>query len=319
MYLDNNWYGNRFILSKYCNTKDTPALASIQHGMLLSKFYESDPILEKKVFGKRSFSLFFPWLIWNDILFEKTQEFKSKNVVTIGAPIIYLDKIFKKKKFSKPKGTLIFPSKSAWGVNMEVDYSKIYNYIKKKYKPPFTIVVSYFDLKRIFKIRHDFKNCKFVTFGKRNNKFFTLKLYKYLREHQSTVSFYPGSPILYSLFLRKKTYYFPKRFLKNVSGKFFTEKNTIELKKIKKEDILIENIIKKEYSIDLSNLNKKKDFINADIALGKNRMKNPKFIKKILGWDSIFKIILGILLYYIMNLKNYFNPFLPRRNNEKKN
>ena len=82
---------------------------------------------------------------------------------------------------------------------MEVDYSKIYNYIKK-YKPPFTIVVSYFDLKRIFKIRHDFKNCKFVTFGKRNNKFFTLKLYKYLREHQSTVSFYPGSPILYSLF-----------------------------------------------------------------------------------------------------------------------
>ena len=59
MYLDNNWYGNRFILSKYCNTKDTPALASIQHGMLLSKFYESDPILEKKFLVKEVFPYFF--------------------------------------------------------------------------------------------------------------------------------------------------------------------------------------------------------------------------------------------------------------------
>lgn len=99
MYLDNNWYGNRYILSKYCNTKDSPALASIQHGMLLSNFYESNPILEKEVFEKRSFSSFFTWLVWNDRLFEKTQRFNIKNVITIGSPIIYLDKILKKKNF----------------------------------------------------------------------------------------------------------------------------------------------------------------------------------------------------------------------------
>ena len=51
MFIDNNWYGNRHILSKYCNIIDRPALASIQHGMLLSNFYLSDSIKEKNVYG----------------------------------------------------------------------------------------------------------------------------------------------------------------------------------------------------------------------------------------------------------------------------
>ena len=42
MYLDNNWYGDRYILSKYCKVKDKPAFASIQHGHLTIKNYKSD-------------------------------------------------------------------------------------------------------------------------------------------------------------------------------------------------------------------------------------------------------------------------------------
>lgn len=310
MFIDNNWYGNRYILSKYSKVIDKAALASLQHGMLLSNFSTGDDLKGKKSYGKRTFE-YFPWLVWNDYIYKKAKNFNVNNVHVVGAPIIYVDKILKKKKFSKPKGTLIFPSKSAYGVGMEVDYIALYKFVKKKFKPPFTIAVSYFDLKRVYKIRHTLKDCKFVTFGKRGNKFFTFKLYKYLKEHKSTVSFYPGSPILYSLFLRKKTFYFSNRFLKNLSGKYFIEKNSIELEKIRKEDILIANLMKKEYSLNLSDLNKKINFKKVDMALGKNRIKSPNYIIKILGWSSNYKSILAKILYYLMNLK--YQKAIPRK------
>ena len=39
MFIDNNWYGNRFILSRYCKVKDKSALASIQHGLFLTNTF----------------------------------------------------------------------------------------------------------------------------------------------------------------------------------------------------------------------------------------------------------------------------------------
>ena len=35
MYLDNTWYGARYIFSKYCKVKDDTAFASIQHGHVI--------------------------------------------------------------------------------------------------------------------------------------------------------------------------------------------------------------------------------------------------------------------------------------------
>ena len=112
-------------------------------------------------------------------------------------------------------------------------------------------------------------------------------------------------------YLRKKTFYFPNRFLTNVSGKYFKEKNLIELEKIKKEDTLIIKLMKKEYSLNLFSLNNKKNFKKADIALGKNRRKNLKELKKILGWDSFCKILLAKILYFFMNLK--YEKNIPRK------
>ena len=302
MFFDNNWYGNRYILSTYCNLKDRPALASIQHGLLPSNWYTNNTLETKRRYGQRTFNQI-PWLVWNDQIYDTSKKFNATNVYVIGSPIIYLDKIMQKKKFSKPAGTLIFPTKSAYGIDVEVDYINIYKFVKKKFKPPFTIAVSYYDLKRVYSIRHTLKNCRFVSFGKRGNKYFTFKLYKFIKEHKSIISFYPGSPILYSLFLRKKTFYFSERYIKKISGKIFTEKNLIEIEKIKKEDIFLENLMEKEYYLDLSNLNKKINPKKADIALGKNKIKSPKYIKRILGWNNVFKTILAKLLFFAINLK----------------
>ena len=131
MFIDNNWYGNRYILSKYSKVIDKATLASLQHGMLLSNFSTGDDLKEKKSYGKRTFE-YFPWLVWNDYIYKKAKNFNVNNVHVVGAPIIYVDKILKKKNFSKPKGTLIFPSKSAYGVGMEVDYIALYKFVKKK-------------------------------------------------------------------------------------------------------------------------------------------------------------------------------------------
>ena len=35
MYIDNTWYGARYIFSKYCKVKDKTAFASIQHGHVI--------------------------------------------------------------------------------------------------------------------------------------------------------------------------------------------------------------------------------------------------------------------------------------------
>ena len=95
MFIDNNWYGNRYILSRYSKVIDKATLASLQHGMLLSNFTAGDDLKGKKSYGNRTFE-YFPWLVWNDYIYRKAKNFNVNNVHVIGAPIVYLDKILKK-------------------------------------------------------------------------------------------------------------------------------------------------------------------------------------------------------------------------------
>ena len=41
MFVDNNWYGHRSILAKYCGIKDKAIWGSIQHGVYLD-YYTND-------------------------------------------------------------------------------------------------------------------------------------------------------------------------------------------------------------------------------------------------------------------------------------
>lgn len=285
MFQDNNWYGNRYILSRYLKEKDKTIFASIQHGYIF--FGENLKLKKRKIESA-------PWLVWNDFLNLVLKKNGHKNIFSIGAPFLYLDKILKYKK--KSYGTLVIPSKSAYEIDIVIDYENLYKFVKKKFKPPYAILVGYNDLKRVNKIRNNFKNCKFITCGKRTNKYFTFNLYNYLTKYKNVVHFYPGSPLFYSIFLKKKTYYFKKRFVKNLKGKGALFGKNKELKLLKEEDDKIVKNIKKEIGLDFKNLNSPKNYIKARTALGYNCIKPKNELRKLLGWHSNIKIFISLIL-----------------------
>ena len=95
MYLDNNWYGDRYILSQYCRTKDKPAFASIQHGHMTIKNYKNN-----LPYGKRTISAT-PWLVWNQKIANYSFSKGIRNIIPIGAVFLYLEKILVLKKIKK--------------------------------------------------------------------------------------------------------------------------------------------------------------------------------------------------------------------------
>ena len=299
MFIDNNWYGNRFIISRYCRLKDKVALASIQHGLIVPKI--------GKKYYERTFQCF-PWLVWNKEFKKNAEKYNQRNIVSIGAPFIYLNKILKNKK-TKPKGTLIIPSKSSPESEQFVDYEKLISFVKKKFNKPYTILIGYEDLKTIYKIRHNFKDCRFFTCGNRSNKFFTDNLYNVINKHHTVSIFYVGSPILYSLFLKKKTYFFFNRFYKDVGGKKNIKEKLVRtshknhVKIILEEDKDLVNLMEKNYNLNFNNLNTITNQKNAAIALGYDSLKKRNELINLLGWNNKLKYLIGCILNIIMKLK----------------
>ena len=144
MYIDNNWYGARYIFSKYCKVKDKAAFASIQHGHLIGHVIGN----EKNV-GKRKITAT-PWLVWNKKIVERCLKNGFNNVVPIGSPFLYLNKIYKFKK-KKSRGTLVFPLLSQPELRNIINYEKLFEYLKKNLPYPYTISVSVRD--------YDFLKC----------------------------------------------------------------------------------------------------------------------------------------------------------------
>jgi hypothetical protein len=285
MYLDNNWYGDRFILSKYCKVKDKPAFASIQHGHLTIKNYKSNTPL-----GTRKLTLT-PWLVWNNKISEYAKKKNIKNVIPIGSVLLYLEKNILNSTKIKPKGTLFFPFLSHPEEKMINDYDKIVSFLKKNFPPPYTISVSLHDLKNINKI---YKSVKFCSFGLRGNKNYLKKLYLEIQKHSDIICSYPGSPLMYSMYLKKKIFLSKSYFLKNLSNK--KKKQLAYTIKIMLKDL-------SKYGIDIKNLNNKKNKINIKSMMGNKFIKSPKELRSILGWNSNLKIFMAKIFSKLIDFK----------------
>ena len=131
------------------------------------------------------------------------------------------------------------------------------------------------------------------------------------------VILYPGSPILYSLFLNKKTYYYQNRFLisskrvifktdqlnlKGIDKKNKNESN-MKLSWFKKYDDLAVEAFKKDFGLNIFHLNNAGSRKKASIALGINRIKSPNELKKILGWNNPIKMLFSSLISYLIKFK----------------
>ena len=138
MFADNDYYGHRYIFSKYCNTKNINCFASIQHGILT-------PPQEKNL-GKRAF-IFAPFLTWNRRVEINSIKKKIPSVLSVGAPFLYLHKL-NKKKYKKAKGTLVFPSKSTHNKSRSINNELLIKETEKSFKGPYSICVYYLDLNK---------------------------------------------------------------------------------------------------------------------------------------------------------------------------
>ena len=102
MYLDNNWYGHRHIIAKYCRTKNIPTL--LQFNM------DGYHIKRQKIsIGNRKINLLHIYL--NNVK-KYAEQHGVQNVIPIGSPFLYLHFYFKRKNKKRSKGTILFPSHS---------------------------------------------------------------------------------------------------------------------------------------------------------------------------------------------------------------
>ncbi len=290
MYIDNTWYGDRFILSKYCKIKDKPAFASIQHG---------HNVVNNKNIGKRKISAT-PWLVWNNKIAKHCLKNGYKNIVPIGSVFLYLNKINKFKDV-KPRGTLVFPLLSQPEEKNNTNYLKLIEFLKKNLPSPYTISVGISDFKTLTKNYNKTKEVNFVTWGYRGNKNYLKKLLKNIKTHKEIFCIYPGSALIYSLYLNKKVH-----LAKNL---YLNGKNKKRINEIQKSlNVSIKDF--KNYGLNVRNLNDKKNHLVSKKFLGEIYIKKPDELIKLLGWNNHFKKFLANFFSIIINLKeDLFNGF----------
>ncbi len=285
MFVDNNWYGHRSILAKFCKIKDTNAFASIQHGMI-GKLRRK----QEKYLGIRKFSNHIPYLCWNINIKKKLDKKKIKNVAIIGAPFLYLDQIFKKKKF-KERGTIVFPTKSTYEINRNIDYNSLVNNVEKILPGPYTVSIYHADLNKDLSVFKK-KGWKIISFGKRGSKNFLKKNYIEIKKNKNLVSTSISSVFFYGIYL-KKNIKFISSYNKTVNTEYWNQDATRDYYKKKYPGILNGRISnKKLYEISLE-------------ELGFYYLKTREEIMELMGWNSRIKKFIGKVFANLYDFKSY--------------
>lgn len=281
MFPDNNWYGNKEILFKYCNIKKSfPIYGTLQHGWF--PFYDNDTIKEGN-FLKRV-----PYFCWS----KKFKNFFEKkiNIKDIGSPFLYLHKM-QNKYIKNAKGTIFFPAHSSPEDLQIINHSKIIKLIKKEYPAPYYVSLYFSDYKRKIIKLYKNNNFKIYCFGQRGNIDFTNKLYKAIVDIKFSIFTEVSSATIYCMYLKKNC----RIVDKDENGEYLNKYSSPEIESFKKKK-LYKILIKKNHS-------KNKLFKIACDELGFDSMKSPEQLKKILNLNNYFYKFLSFLLSVIYDIK----------------
>jgi len=288
MYVDNNWYGHRSILAKYCGIKDKAIWGSIQHGVHID-YYTND-------LGKHSLP-FANYYCWDKKIAEHCKKNKIKNVIPIGAPFIYLDELLKIDKSSTESiGTLTFPGHSNPDDERYFNHNFFIKYIMDNYPGPYTACIFFFDFTEEVKSIYNKFGWNTVCAGSRLNVNFLKNVYCFINIHDYIVHPDLGSAFFYSLYLKKKTSYIKAIKVGN-THKYFSKYSKIHSKEQLKAFETKNNFIF-DRIIDL-----KKGKRLGDLELGFEFKKSSYDLKKILGFDNLLKNISASLLTKIIDKK----------------
>tara|TARA_B100000780_G_scaffold7681_1_gene5661 strand:- start:215 stop:1144 length:930 start_codon:yes stop_codon:yes gene_type:complete len=308
MYPDNSWYGQRAILTKYCESPDRNVFATIQHGWVPEYEMRNINIASRKLLSA-------PFLSWGENM--KSVYGLKANIIPIGSPFIYLDKIIERKEI-KSKGTIFFPSHSVVGsddgvhgkLKFSTNHHHIIEELIKTAEPPFTVSLYYVDYEdeEVRKIYQSY-GWKVVSFGNRDDKKFLTNVYHEIMKNNLFVCTDISSALLYAIFLKKKV-----KFLNRV----IVDGKEIEISRSDEHDSIIPtnnpNIVKNlrdeipEVFKDFSFNDKILKF--ALNQLGETNLKNRKDLKKILGIDSRLKIISANLYKKIISTNHFIRRLI---------
>jgi hypothetical protein len=291
MYPDNSWYSHRIVLSRYCNINpDRHIFGGVLHGFV--PLYSRLKRKYKIIVGKRKFSIA-PFFFWNRRQLQQAQKKGLKNVYAIGAQFLYLCKL-KKKNLEKKCGTLVMPLKTSPDFKSIFADDKLLNFVEKRFLKPYIICVGADDYKLFSKkIKKRKKEWKVVTCGERTDPRFLFRLYKFISNTDSVIATFAGSVVLYSMFMKKKTYvidYYKQNNKKVLFHPNYYPEHLEALKDFKK------------FGINIKNLNDKNNYKGVLEILGYNCLKTPRELKILLGWDSIIKLFFSKLFAIIYDL-----------------
>tara|TARA_B100000767_G_scaffold65978_1_gene62376 strand:- start:17489 stop:18436 length:948 start_codon:yes stop_codon:yes gene_type:complete len=276
---DNNWYGHRFILREYCKIEnDLPIFGFLQHGCHFKEYLEYFTST-----GVRKFS-FYPYFCWDKETEIITKKRGVKNVHSIGAPFLYLMKMYESaleiKQKKKNNGTVYFQEHST----PESDYffnstqKKIIEKIENENPGPYTVCLFYSDLKEDIINFYKKRNWNIHCCGSRSDNFTLFKVYELINNSEKCIFTYFSTPFFYSMILKKRTQIIPDDF------KFFK-------KGVK--DSFYKSHMQKYPSLFESEIDLEEGYIYAKKYLGLDSMKEPDELKHILGWNSSYKKILS--------------------------
>ena len=287
---DNNWYGHRSILERYCNVKNLPIFGTLQHG-----WFTAQP---KTLFSNRKIKLF-KYFCWNSEFKKKANSIGFKNFHSIGSPFLYLCKL---KSFNydnyknKGTGTILFPSKTT--IN-EQRFNTDENLIKlaiKDYPPPYSVSLFHSDTSDELVNLYNNYGFEILNFGKRTNLSFLDQFYETVIKKKFILSNEPGTAVLYGMYLGKKSHIYLDNFkidklnLKNMSR----TKNFLSSNKLLSDYKLI-----LEGKLDIQEQRK-----IAKFELGYDNLLNQAELKKILGWSNSLKIFSSKLISTYIDLKH---------------
>ena len=282
---DNLYYGHYNIFKTY--TKSWMPLkieGEVQHGWNGDNSGIANPDRSKKYY------------VFNKINEKTSLSLGYNNVVTIGAPFIYLCDIYKPKISFSPNSLILFPDHSTeWDKLRDPvkSYEKYLNCIKNIDHNFEKITVSLYYLEyKNEKIRNLFENqgYEIITMGhKDNNPNFLYNFYNAVSSHEYVTSNTYSTPIFYSLFIKKKAFIYGNNMHGNIKWHFIEPEskkkirtNFYEHYKNIYPELLWENFVHKSY------------ITIGQKELGFEHKKTPSELIKLFGWS--WKQILSKIL-----------------------
>lgn len=277
MYQDNDWYGHRDILAEYCAHKNSPAFATILHGWIWK--------VDSSRKGRRIKSA--PYLMWNNRHLRSSKLNGVENVISVGAPFLYLCKINERVNY-EPEGTLFFPQHSTTQVFYKTPHLEFINIIEKQYPAPYTVSIFYND-PNFDQIEKFYKDAGWLMFsaGPRSSSGFLRDLHHCIAKHSYVLSNDLTSAIFYAAYLGRSIRIlsqniWPNSLINNINDdQSFTELVNILLQGLSGDDA--RNI--------------------GVIELGEDCMRSPEELREILGWSSLLRSSAARCIAQLIDLK----------------